>query len=338
MWRQRFQIVLGLLWILDGALQFQPYMFRSGSDGLISALQYNTMGPPNIVTDLTRDMVVLVHHHQVVLNSAFAAIQILIGLGLIFRPTLRGALLASMAWGLVVWVPGEALGAMIFPQASMAFGAPGAALLYIVASLMLWPRRPHGTDHAVADGGLLGHRGSLWAWAVIWMGTALLELQQGNHAPHAFSALVDNLAPGGPGPIPAMNHGVASALSNYGTEFAFVALVVQMWIGYAVLRQPTRKPALIAAIVVSSIYWIVPQNFGGILTGHGTDPNSGPLFVLLALVLWPWGDTARRAHDQMAIEAHDQVTSSDGSSGLPTKPDPRRARPDRSRRVPGPLP
>lgn len=321
MWRRRFQIALGLLWILDGALQFQPYMFRSGSDGFISALQYNTMGPPNVVTNLTRNMVVLVHHHQLLLNSAFAATQIVIGVGLIFRPTLRAALVASMAWGLVVWVPGEALGGMIFPQASMAFGAPGAALLYIVASLMVWPHRPGRFDGAVADGGLLGHRGSLWTWAVIWMGTALLELQQGNYAPRAVSALVDNLAPGGPGPIPTINHAVASALNNRGTEFAFVALVVQLWIGYAVLRRPTRKPALIASIVVSIIYWIVPQNFGGILTGHGTDPNSGPLFLLLALVLWPRGDTAVPAHDQLATEVRHQLAGPDGTSNLPIRPD-----------------
>ena len=297
LWRRRLQIGLGLFWILDGLLQLQPDMFRSGSDGFISSLQYNTMGPPNVITDLTRNMVILVHRHQMLLVSTFAAVQLLIGLGLVLGRGVRWVLAASVAWGMVVWIPGEALGGMIFPQASMAFGAPGAALVYIVASLMLWPRHRSGdqaafAEESVADGGLLGHRGSLVTWAVLWMGTALLELQKGNYAPHAISALIDNVAPGGPSPIPAMNHGIANLLRNHGTEFAFVVFAVQIWVGYSALRRPTRKAALITGIAISAVLWIVPQNFGGMLTGRATDPNTAPLLVLLAVILWPRRSTS----------------------------------------------
>jgi hypothetical protein len=34
--------------------------------------------------------------------------------------------------------------------------------------------------------------------------------------------------------------------------------------------------------------WVAGEDFGGILTGHATDPNSGLLLVLLAAVFWPW--------------------------------------------------
>jgi hypothetical protein len=36
-------------------------------------------------------------------------------------------------------------------------------------------------------------------------------------------------------------------------------------------------------------YWVLGQSFGGITTGIATDPNAGPLFVLLALALFPNG-------------------------------------------------
>ena len=33
--------------------------------------------------------------------------------------------------------------------------------------------------------------------------------------------------------------------------------------------------------------WVFGEALGRILTGGGTDPNSGPLLILLALAYWP---------------------------------------------------
>ena len=41
------------------------------------------------------------------------------------------------------------------------------------------------------------------------------------------------------------------------------------------------------AIVVAALIWIFGEAFGTIMTGGGTDPNSGPLLILLALTYWP---------------------------------------------------
>jgi hypothetical protein len=40
-------------------------------------------------------------------------------------------------------------------------------------------------------------------------------------------------------------------------------------------------------IVLGLVFWVATQGFGLILTGAATDPNSGPLIVLLALACWP---------------------------------------------------
>ena len=33
--------------------------------------------------------------------------------------------------------------------------------------------------------------------------------------------------------------------------------------------------------------WVAGENFGGIFTGQGTDPNTGPMLVMLAIAFWP---------------------------------------------------
>jgi hypothetical protein len=37
---------------------------------------------------------------------------------------------------------------------------------------------------------------------------------------------------------------------------------------------------------VAAALWLA-EGLGGILTGSGTDPNTGPLLALLALAFWP---------------------------------------------------
>ena len=42
-----------------------------------------------------------------------------------------------------------------------------------------------------------------------------------------------------------------------------------------------------AALVIGGVIWVLGENFGGIFTGSGTDPNSGPLLMLIAAAYWP---------------------------------------------------
>ena len=44
---------------------------------------------------------------------------------------------------------------------------------------------------------------------------------------------------------------------------------------------------MVLAIVAFALIWVAVQNFGGILAGGATDPNSGLLVILLALIYWP---------------------------------------------------
>ncbi|MCK4176457.1 hypothetical protein [Aciditerrimonas ferrireducens] len=297
-WRRRLVVALGLVWILDGLLQFQPSMYSRGGDSFAgTVLQYNTMGRPNPLTDLIHFAVTLTYGtalRQDVFNTLAALVQLAIGLALLRRRSEKLGLAGTCLWALVPWIVGEALGQMPFPQASMAIdGSPGAAVVYILLALALWPRRspsasagPDGLA-SPADGGLLGSRGALGLWSAIWVGTALLELEHANWAPNALAAQLRANADGEPGFLASLDRAVAHLVAGHGLEAALLMALVQVWVGIAALRPLTRTTALKVGVVVSVLYWVVGQNLGGLLTGSATDPQLGPMLVLYALALWP---------------------------------------------------
>jgi hypothetical protein len=57
-------------------------------------------------------------------------------------------------------------------------------------------------------------------------------------------------------------------------------------IAIAVAINWRAKEFLILAAVLNLIYWLVGQGLGGIFAGGATDPNAGPLFILMAYSLY----------------------------------------------------
>ena len=79
-------------------------------------------------------------YHPIQAGASAVWIQIGIGVWLITAPRgswSRMAGLASIGWALVVWVFGEAFGSIFAPGLTWLFGAPGAALFYLAAGLLI---------------------------------------------------------------------------------------------------------------------------------------------------------------------------------------------------------
>jgi hypothetical protein len=57
-----------------------------------------------------------------------------------------------------------------------------------------------------------------------------------------------------------------------------------------VLVPGLTRPALIVAAVV---IWVTGEQFGAIFSGQATDPNTGPLLILIAAAFWPLRGHAR---------------------------------------------
>jgi hypothetical protein len=273
--RRTIQTVLGLLWLLDGALQFQSFMY---SKGFVQTIFDTASGQPAWFASTIRWGGHLAEHNLTVFNTAFALIQVLIGIGLLYRRTVKPALTVSFAWALTVWWVGEGLGMLFTNTASPLTGAPGAVLLYAIVGLVVWPsERP---------GGLLGVKGARLAWAILWLAMGWLWLLAANSGASATHDLI-SAAPSGASWLTSVQHASADAANGSGLLIALVLASVSAAIGVAVAMNWRAKAFLAVAIVLNLAYWILGQGLGGILTGSATDPNTGPLFILFALALYP---------------------------------------------------
>jgi len=84
-----------------------------------------------------------------------------------------------------------------------------------------------------------------------------------------------------------MDRGAAGLIGSGGIAFSVVAAVAFLVIAAGVFLPAVTRPAQILAALAALVMWAVGQDFGGILTGQGTDPSTGPLLVLLAAAFWP---------------------------------------------------
>ena len=268
------QTALGLVWLLDGALQFQSFMY---GNGFIQMLKAGAAGQPHWIASTVIWSANVLHAHQLVLNTAFALVQIAIGLGILYRPTVKPALALSFFWALVVWWSGEAFGLLFTNAANALTGAPGAVLIYALIGMLVWPN--------AQPGGLLGVRGARLAWALVWVVMGGLWLLAANSGANATTTLI-NAAPSGMGWLTATQHWFANAASGEGLPIALTLAALSFAIGIAVARNWRARSFLIAAIVLNILYWLVGQGLGGIFQGGATDPNAGPLFILLACALY----------------------------------------------------
>jgi hypothetical protein len=283
--RRRLEMALGLLWLADGLLQWQPYMFRSAF--FTNTLSMANMGLPGPVSAVLYRTTTMLSGQPVIWNALFASLQLAIGAGLLCGRTASLARPVSIVWALAVWAGGEGFGGLFMPGVSALNGAPGAALLYALTALILWPRHRPGDGPAVADAGLLGGRGALWCWTILWSGLALLELGGANHAAGVPAAEAANIGEGEPGWLAGLNRQAGHVLAGHGGLFALLAAVMAVAVGWCALRPGWRRTALAAGLTVAILYGVFGQDLGGLLTGQATDPGPAPLFVLLALALWP---------------------------------------------------
>jgi hypothetical protein len=282
------QLALGLIWLLDAALQFQPYMFTKAF--VTQIIEPTASGNPGILSHSVMWSAHVMIHHIALYNSVFATIQLLLALGLFWKPTVRLALAASIVWTLFVWWFGEGLGGIFVTGVDAFMGTPGGVILYAFAAILVWPRlADHGdppTEYSIAAESPLGRTLPRIGWLALWGSFAYQQLEPADRSPSSLGGMVAGMSPGQPTWIRRIDSGLGSALAHHGTEVSIVAAVVFALIGVGVFVPRLLRPILVAAVVAALAIWTV-ENFGGIFTGSGTDPNSGLPLVLLAALFWP---------------------------------------------------
>jgi hypothetical protein len=287
--RRGLEIALGVLWLIDGALQLQPFMFTK--DFFAGILGMANMGLPGPVTTVNLAIGDLLIVHPVLFNTIFATLQVALGVGLLWPRTANITRGVSIAWALGVWMIGEGFGGLGMDGTGLLTGAPGAAVLYAVLALVLWPSPRSArlvSGDAVADGGAVQRgRWVRYVWAVVWVGIALLEFEPLSHAAGVPAAQLVNIGQGEPGWLAAVNSAVGGLFTGAGLVFAIVVGALAVFVGIGVFDHRTRRAALVVGIVLAVFSGLFGQDLGGLFTGQATDPGTGPLLVLFALSLWP---------------------------------------------------
>jgi hypothetical protein len=283
--RRALQLVLAAIWLLDAVLQYQSFMFTKGFSQMLAG---TAPGNPSVIARPITWDATLVGHHLVLLNTIFATIQLLLGLGIAFRPTVRLALAASIAWALGVWWFGEGLGMVLTNSASPVNGAPGAVIIYALLAVLLWPADRSGEPAPFTAARAVSAHVARGLWLVLWLSLAYFALTPANRAPQALHGMIAGMESGNPGWLAAIDRGAASLVAGQGLAasivlaFALAAIAVGVY-----LPPPVGKATLVLAIVVAAVIWVFGEAFGMIIAGGATDPNSGPLLALLALAYWP---------------------------------------------------
>jgi len=272
--RRHLQVSLAVLWLLDGALQCQPYMFhRSFADGVLAPAG---MGQPTLIAAMVHWAAAGVSVAPALANSGFALIQLGIGVGLLTRRFARPALTASVVWALSIWVVGEGLGGLASGSTLLA-GAPGAALLYAVVAYLAWPSRLDGDD---ARPSWL----ALPAWCALWLSGALLQFVAGNNSASSFTMMLHTAQASAPGWIASIDRVLLEQRVPSWTAAAAIAVYVLVAVWSAVPGW-TRRWSVGVGVIVTVTGWLLIQGLGDLSSGRATDPNSGPLVVLMALAV-----------------------------------------------------
>jgi hypothetical protein len=294
---RRLQTVLGVIWLLDGGLQFQSFMY---SRGFLRLIDESAVGQPPWLASLLHWGTRMANGDLTVWNTLFAVTQVAIGFGLLYRPLVKPALIGSFGWCLFVWGFGEAFGMLFMNMAQPLTGAPGAVVLYGLIGLLAWPNgRP---------GGLLGVRGAKVLWCTLWSVMAYLWLLAPSSSPDATHDALTSV-PSGIAGLTSLQNSLARASAGHGLVIALVLGALSLVIAVAVVAEWRPRTWLWASIVLNLVYWVFGQSLGGMFAGGATDPNAGPLFVLLACAMFPLVPVSRPAVGDIAA-----------ARGLPDEP------------------
>lgn len=280
--RRLVRVAFGILWLVDGLLQMQPAMPLGLPSQVVAPA---SAGSPAWLLHATSWFSTVWLEHPIASASAAVWVQLGIGAWLLVAPQGRwsragGAI--SAAWAAGVWVLGEALGGLLAPGAGFLFGAPGAAFFYLLAGVLLalpgtaWATPALGRRLLRGLAALLGALALLQAWPGrgSWSGkggTLVSMLDQMRHVsqPAALSSLLG---------------AVAHLAGDFPVEINLAVVVTMLAVaaGLATGRKGPAFAGLVGLSALAALTWVAVQDLG-VLGGTGTDPNSMPPLVALAV-------------------------------------------------------
>ena len=284
--RRVLRMVFALFWIFDGILQAQSGMPVGLATQVMQPIGAASSG---FVRHLVNAGALIWNNHPIQASVSVVWIQVGLGLWLLIAPRgrwQRVAAVASIGWALIVWSFGEAFGGIFAPGLSWCFGAPGAALIYALAGLLIALPERLWSNAALA-------RRLLGAVGVFFIGMATLQAWPGR------GFWQGRIAGGGVGAIASMAKTMSTTSQpaifadwtrafasftlahGFAVNLSIVISLVAIGIGLLMRQAVILRAAVAFGVLLCLADWVLIQDFG-FFGGLGTDPNSMlPLIAVL---------------------------------------------------------
>jgi cytochrome oxidase Cu insertion factor (SCO1/SenC/PrrC family) len=312
--RRLLRVSFGLIWIFDGLLQAQSSMPLGMTTQVIEP---SAVTSPSWVQHLVNFGGTIWSNHPITAPASAVWIQVGLGLWLLVAPRgywSRFAGLSSVAWGLIVWIFGEAFGGVFAPGLTWAFGAPGGVVFYCFAGVLIalperaWLRPRLGRAILGIMGAFFVGMAVLQAWPGrgFWQGqlhrsdvpgtlTQMIRSMAATPQPHLLTTLVADF-------------GSFDAAHGWAVNLFLVVSLAVIGIGFLTGRPQLTRYAVIAGIVICLADWVFIEDFG-FLGGVGTDPNS----MIPMLLIFTAGYLAMTSAPAV-VESPVPITSAGGAA------------------------
>ena len=179
--RRALQLVLAGLWLLDGVLQYQPFMYTKGFTQMLAG---TADGNPAVIArpitwdaDPGRAPPGAAQHASSRRSSCCSGWASRSGRRSGSRSPPRSL------WSLGVWWFGEGLGGVLNGAASPLNGAPGAVIIYALLAVLLWPADRADAGRPFTAARAVGAHVARALWLVLWLSLAYFALTPANRAP-----------------------------------------------------------------------------------------------------------------------------------------------------------
>lgn len=236
-------------------------------------------GQPGFIHALVQGGMLLWNTNMPLWNALVAFLQIAIGL-VLFLPVgnkvWKLGVITSIVWGSIIWMFGEGVGQLFTGTASLYTGAPGAAAIYIVLSVLLIYRDrisvhvyPKILGGIFVGGAFLQIQPTLWSMEGM-MSNFMMSTQSHFVVINAIPIYVSSLAM------------LAPAMYN------IPLILAPLIIGLGLLFQPTKWIGALAGVFLLFVWWF-GQDFGGLFTlmvNTATDPSTAPLLAVMLIPLF----------------------------------------------------
>ncbi|HWF20972.1 MAG TPA: hypothetical protein VG226_02400 [Acidimicrobiales bacterium] len=290
--RRVIQIALGVLWIIAAGLKFQPKMF--GTSFVSMMIDPMAAGQPGVLASSISHIGNFLSHEVAMWVTLFGLVELIIGVGLLFKRTVKPALVLSFGWALGVAWFGEGFGMVFTGHSSPLTGGPGAVFLYAVIGALVWPSPQRdrsetrsGMASSAVGMGPFGATGARVVWAALWVFEAILWLFPANRTPGSIHDQLVDTAGGEPGWYAHFLNSLGHAFVGAGAPIAVILAAASLIIGIGPLVSRRASIFIGLGMGLALLYWVTGEGVGALMTGMGSDPSNGPLVVLLGLAVLP---------------------------------------------------